>query len=90
MKFFDEVSEIARIVTEKFGPLDRSALKVSIDRQVPDDSTDLVLRHRGHVVLVLSGVDKIAVPVFQSTAERPLEGFPASSLLEIQLVPRKP
>lgn len=90
MKWFDEVSEIARIMNEKWGPLDQSALKVSTNHQAPADSINLVLRHRGTVLLMMSGVEKITVPVSHIRGETLPETFDPSSLLEIQFVPSRP
>ena len=89
MNWFENGCEITRLMHQRNGPLDQMASRVSTDLQVQAGSTDLVLNHHGHPVLMLSGVDRIFVPLLQSNAERRPVEFQASFLLEIQIAQKK-
>ena len=89
MSILENGFEITRLIRQKDDFRDQKVLKVSRNPQAQADSTDLVLKYQKHLVLRMSGVDKIFVPLARSNVEKPLEEFEPSSLLEIQIVPSK-
>ena len=89
MNWFENASYITKLVQEEASLQDQKALKASINLQGQAGPTDLVLRHRGNLMLMMLGVDKIFVPLSSSNGETQPVTFPASSLLEIQIAPTK-
>ncbi len=87
MNWFEEVSRITKMAQTQLDSLDCPALRGPISPQAQAAPRDLVLRHQGHLVLRMSGVDKIFVPLSRSNAEMLTEASSSSDLLEIQIAP---